>query len=393
MDSSSPNKSQLPYRPRDYISIFIHTLHLLDLDLLPDFPPTLTESSLRHSSPKAAPPTNLQQRVKSVEWALYRLFETYDPVETREKLQPHFPPSTPRDSLNLRAALYKSLTELKKNGSLPKETVLRKTMLDECKGDKFEELLASFGMLVLRKKVDDDHRDGKKSKNPNPNQNLKLRDVNKNTEQIIPILLAHRTSLQNTLQQRRSLKENAATQTDEIRRLREDIGRRIQSLTQDTLPEDEFRNEDDDEDEGLKDRLNHAFAMDRRWATFLLEGTTAPRLALSDTDTSPQEDPDDKRNDTFVNDADTSNEPMTQLLESLEDRRSHTERLKRLRDNVHRSPPVETTRHSIPSGKFSAAAVLADAGHDDEASVNHDNTQKTVRFGRHQALYLGALST
>ena len=61
-----------------------------------------------------------------------------------QKLQPFFPPLEPLQSLNLRAALYRSLNELKKNGVLGRESVLRKTMLDECKGDKFYEILVMF---------------------------------------------------------------------------------------------------------------------------------------------------------------------------------------------------------------------------------------------------------
>jgi hypothetical protein len=42
---------------------------------------------------------------------------------------------------------------LKKNGDLGREIVLRKTMLDDCKGEKVEELLAGFSTTVLRKLV------------------------------------------------------------------------------------------------------------------------------------------------------------------------------------------------------------------------------------------------
>lgn len=55
--------------------------------------------------------------------------------------------------MNLRAALFRSLGELKKNGDLGRETILRKTMLDDCKGEKFDELLAVFSTAVLRRLV------------------------------------------------------------------------------------------------------------------------------------------------------------------------------------------------------------------------------------------------
>ncbi|KIW19751.1 hypothetical protein PV08_00325 [Exophiala spinifera] len=419
MDSSNPSRFALPYRPRDYVSIFIHTLHLLDLDLLPDFPAALTESTLR-SSAKVAP-SNLQQRVKCVEWALYRLFEMYDPVETREKLQPHFPPSTPKDSLNLRAALYRSLTELKKNAALSRETVLRKTMLDECKGDKFEEMLASFGMLVLRKKADA-HRlhsgVGVKATH-NGLQNV-------GTEQIVPIMLAHRVSLRNTLQRRQTLKRSAAAQMDEIRQLREAIAARTALVSQNALPDEELG---EDEYDALKDRLNRAFAMDRRWVTFLLEGTTAPRLGLSSStataagtespwqqqaltlafemvdntahhdDNNDDDDDDDddtdngdkhKNNSASEHDAaGVANEPMTQLLRSLDDRRSHIQHLKRLRDTIQRpSAPAETETETVSLQQFQTA-TQAETRHDHPASTSA-NRKKAMRFSRHQGLNLVA---
>ena len=55
--------------------------------------------------------------------------------------------------MNLRAALFRVLSDLKKNGDLGRESILRKSMLDDCKGDKFDELLALFSTAVLRKSL------------------------------------------------------------------------------------------------------------------------------------------------------------------------------------------------------------------------------------------------
>lgn len=86
-----------------------------------------------------------------MEWALYQLFALWDAEETRNKLQPYFPPLEPLQSLNLRAALFRCLDQAKKNGVLGRDTVLRKTMLDECKGDRLDEVLAVFSNAVLKK--------------------------------------------------------------------------------------------------------------------------------------------------------------------------------------------------------------------------------------------------
>ncbi|KAF2743438.1 hypothetical protein M011DRAFT_451309 [Sporormia fimetaria CBS 119925] len=126
------------------IKLYITNLRLLDLDLRPGWP----QISVQTFSSKNA---GQKQRIGGVEWSLFRLFEIWDPQETAPKLQPFFPPLEPLQSLNLRAALYRCLNELKKNGVLGRETVLRKTMLDECKGDKFFEVLAVFSTVVLRR--------------------------------------------------------------------------------------------------------------------------------------------------------------------------------------------------------------------------------------------------
>ena len=57
----------------------------------------------------------------------------------------------PLQSLNLRAALFRCLNELKKNGILGKDVMVRKTFFDDCKGERIQDLLISFSTLVLRK--------------------------------------------------------------------------------------------------------------------------------------------------------------------------------------------------------------------------------------------------
>lgn len=69
---------QLLWSGRGSIDVFIRCLHLLDLDILPDWPGLSAQSfSTKHTQ------QNLQHRLKGVEWALYRLFEIYNLEETR----------------------------------------------------------------------------------------------------------------------------------------------------------------------------------------------------------------------------------------------------------------------------------------------------------------------
>lgn len=58
---------------------FLRCLRLLDLDLQDDWP--LIHEQLFSAKTSQQ---NLQQRVKCVEWSLYRLFETWDPAYTKD---------------------------------------------------------------------------------------------------------------------------------------------------------------------------------------------------------------------------------------------------------------------------------------------------------------------
>jgi len=148
--TTHPPSSRRPLTP-----LLLTNLRLLDLDRLPDWPSITTKSFSTTDTQQ-----NQKQRIRCVEWTLYRLFELWDPDETREKLQPFFPPLEPLQSLNLRAALFRCLDQLKKNGVLGRECMLRKTMLDECKGERLMEVLLLFSTAVLRR-VEMSERNGR----------------------------------------------------------------------------------------------------------------------------------------------------------------------------------------------------------------------------------------
>ncbi|KXJ88165.1 HAUS augmin-like complex subunit 6 N-terminus-domain-containing protein [Microdochium bolleyi] len=130
------------------LALFLTNLRLLDLDLEPDWP-DITPATF--SSRDAA--GGQKKRIQAVEWALFQLFVLWDPSETQNKLRPFFPPLEQVQSVNLRATLTRSLEQLKRNGFLGRDAIIRKTMLDECKGDRLEEVLAAFSSAVLKKLV------------------------------------------------------------------------------------------------------------------------------------------------------------------------------------------------------------------------------------------------
>ena len=120
-------------------------------------------------------------------------------ITVKQKLQPFFPPLAPLQSLNLRAALFRALNDLKKNGLLGKEVIVRKTMLDECKGERFEEVLVTFSTIVLRKKLGADEGGGSAIA-----RRLALAPDLKPSEQrsLLPLAIAHRASLTAILQRK-----------------------------------------------------------------------------------------------------------------------------------------------------------------------------------------------
>ncbi|KAH8845560.1 hypothetical protein MCOR27_000003 [Pyricularia oryzae] len=180
------------------VSLFLTNLRLLDLDSLPDWPDinplTFTNKDLAQGQKK---------RIQSVEWALYQLFDLWDAEETRNKLKPFFPPLDQLQSTNLRAALLRCLEQAKKNGVLGRDAVVRRTMLDDCKGERLEEVLATFSSAVLKKMVSEASLNGKEHLTIAETLALENRGYSGDTAQITALVLAHRASLSKTLRERR----------------------------------------------------------------------------------------------------------------------------------------------------------------------------------------------
>ncbi|OJD38839.1 uncharacterized protein BKCO1_3000262 [Diplodia corticola] len=182
-------------------ALFVTNLRLLDFDLCDDWPDITVHTFTAKDAQQ-----NQKKRIQCTEWALFRLFELWDREETREKLSPFFPPLEPLQSLNLRGALYRCLNDLKKNGVLGRETVLRKTMLDECKGDKLMETLVLFSTAVLKKKMS-----SRKSKRKNltvARQYATAANLSPDQQaSLLPLVIAHKAALTNTLRGRDDMRE------------------------------------------------------------------------------------------------------------------------------------------------------------------------------------------
>ncbi|KAJ5352898.1 hypothetical protein N7452_001872 [Penicillium brevicompactum] len=252
-----------PVRPKPldwpgppHLDVFITNLKLLCLDQLEDWPGI----SPRTLSPSSQ---NQRQRIRLVEWALYQLYNIWDAEGAQNKLRPFFPPLEPLQSVNLRAALFRCLGELKKNGDLGREIVIRKTMLDDCKGDKFEELLAGFSTAVLRKvvavSVDD------KMYNPAMRLSTATAMTPADYQNLLPLILAHQKSLGSAAERHSSVRDVYDRFSQLLDNKKIDLAERANKQPKDLGGV-----------HGDSERLVHAVQTNwlgnQKWATALLEG-------------------------------------------------------------------------------------------------------------------------
>lgn len=273
------------------ISLFLTNLRLLNLDHLPDWPDinalTFTNKDVAQGQKK---------RIQSVEWALYQLFTLWDPDEAQDvrhdldvssksfahadtllqKLQPFFPPADQLQSTNLRAALLRCLDQAKKNGVLGRDTVLRKTMLDECKGERLEEILAVFSSAVLKKTVTKEQSKDRKHAAIAHNLALEKRGYSGDRMEYSPLILAHRSSLRDKL----SHKNSARAQYKEIAELLNSKEREIASRRQQLeISQEQEINLSLSEDDKIQLRraVRNNWTGNERWMEALLYGDAKSR--------------------------------------------------------------------------------------------------------------------
>ncbi|KAL6717245.1 hypothetical protein ACLMJK_005160 [Lecanora helva] len=211
------------------ISLFLTNIHLLDLDRREDWPNITPETFTRKNTLE-----NEKIRVHCVEWSLYRLFQIWDPKETKNKLQPFFPAVIPLQSSNLRAALFRCLNDLKKNDVLGKEVILRKTMLDDCKCDKIQNLLIVFSTLVLRKML----AEGQGGRGSIVGRLAVAPKITVNEHaSMLPLAIAHRSSLTALLRRKKDLRLRYMNFGNLLSSKEQDMDRQFESIvhTQDFL--------------------------------------------------------------------------------------------------------------------------------------------------------------
>lgn len=212
-------------------------------------------------------------------------------------------------------------------------------MLDDCKGDRLEELLSNFAMVVLRSAIS--------RKEPAVNKRLSLvSDLPE--EHQLPLLLAHRMALKNFLAAREGSRRSAM---DAIESSREDLRSLNERRTKASEPVKGFSSSEWD---SALDCLRSSFCGDGSWLDVIISGG----LILQPTEIShPKQS------------------PLTKLSERLED---HKKNLAKLQDfaytlpsRPHQEPP--TTQHDRPhilqSRSDSSVKNMSESGAHVEASA------------------------
>ncbi|KAH0845055.1 hypothetical protein FOPE_09674 [Fonsecaea pedrosoi] len=397
---------QAQWHPRTNTAIFVRALHLLNLDLLPDWP-HISESTFlppsKASSNPTTPGAQPQNRTKSLEWALYHLFRVYSPSEAVSRLSTCFPPTTPMQSRDLRAGIYKWLAELKQSGVLPRETVLRKTMLDECKGDKFEELIARFAMLVLRKTLSQDHTEVSSNRQQ---VKQKTRDVvgrqqkysseitgkHQDPDSLVPLILAYRVSLQHSLRQRQDLRDKATAYSRALIQIRNDVASGLDDSSQTPSGPDTSQNALSAAGyKSLSERINLAFARDRRWARHILEGYPPCSKPPSTRDLPewPFQEALPSTLQTGTTDAeDDADQPIQQLQSLISRHQGRISRLAAVRDSLlSASGSINSPEKPQILPPLSTAEAVPSIGESHLGPSNLPNRPKP-RFNRHQDLVM-----
>jgi hypothetical protein len=186
-----------------------------------------------------------------------------------QKLQPFFPPLEPLQSLNLRAALYRCLNELKKNGELGRESVLRKTMLDECKGDKFYEILALLSNVVLKKVLAAREHD---EQNATVARKLATASVLSTQQQqsLLPLAIAHKAALVRLLERKEQKRRRYLEFENLLDAKTDDINTRIRK-TKDT-PRAKRPALTQKEADAIKKQLTDNWIGNQKWLDVMLHG-------------------------------------------------------------------------------------------------------------------------
>ncbi|RPA87416.1 hypothetical protein BJ508DRAFT_59555 [Ascobolus immersus RN42] len=129
-------------QPPSALSLVVSLLHLLDY-----------QASKYHLPVSAKLFASGKDKVKIFEHVAFFLLDTYNHDEATEKFASLWPAYEPLQSKELRNAIFKWLSDLKRLNVLH-TSLLRRSTLDDCHGERYEELLLALAAMVVKDQVD-----------------------------------------------------------------------------------------------------------------------------------------------------------------------------------------------------------------------------------------------
>ncbi|KAI0525881.1 HAUS augmin-like complex subunit 6 N-terminus-domain-containing protein [Xylaria bambusicola] len=278
--ASAPLLSKLPQIPTctSNVLLFLTNSRLLDLDHEPDWPDiTPTTFSARDAL------GGQKKRIQCVEWALYQLFCLWDHNEAQNKLRPFYPPADQVQSINLRAALVRSLEAAKRNGVLGRDVLIRKTMLDECKGERLEEVLAVFSSAVLKKQVAERALNSGLEYRPTVSESISLENwgYTGDRTELNGLLLAHKVSLKSILRKKGTARQKYRDFAELLAMKERGLSRRREQAKH-TAQDKAIEIPDTDKAEVRRILRNH-WTGNEQWVEGLLDSSSSQKRGLLST--------------------------------------------------------------------------------------------------------------
>jgi hypothetical protein len=184
--------------------------------------------------------------------------------------------------LNLRAALFRCLDQAKKSGLLGRDAVLRKTMLDECKGERLEEVLAVFSTAVLKRVIQENNAGHEAIA-----QRLAMENFSYTGERtaLSALIFAHKHSLHQALAMKKEAQKNYKDFADLLKLKERQITRRQEQLKVAIEENDGIEDISKRDIKDLQDKVRKNWYGNNEWLDTILHGDSraASDALLTDT--------------------------------------------------------------------------------------------------------------
>ncbi|KAI5783846.1 HAUS augmin-like complex subunit 6 N-terminus-domain-containing protein [Peziza echinospora] len=243
------------------VSLLLTNLQLLDYYSSEDAFPISVETF-----------TSLKNKGKAFEHIVHHLFQVYQPNEAATRFQGCWPIYEPVQSRELRNVVFKWLTDLKRSGLLQTggNVIIRRSLFDDCSGERYEELLLALSTMVLRNQVERGV-----FKEPK-HQTIAYKQCHTHTPNLgllTPLILAHQSSLTRLLNSRNNSKEQWRLFVSFLKQREAEL-----ELSASHLPPDAANLEgNSQQEEDIIAKWKNNWLGDTRWLDILFDGNSDGR--------------------------------------------------------------------------------------------------------------------